>query len=443
MNKVSYELYTGVYNRITGKANMETENYEIDEGTGYVGYLEAFDLIVSNIRTVGSEEMSLELCAGRIATDAVTALISYPSNDVSLKDGFAVQSDDIAAASRRRPVKLAVIGSVFAGSRFDGKVSRGNCVKICSGAPIPRGANAVVSDEFCEEISAEEINVRADAEKGRNVLRAGAEVEAGSVIVGKGERLLPGYLGMAAAAGISRVSVYRRPKVAVVGVGDEVVAPGERLNIGQLYASNLVTMAAWLTTFDIPFVTSVVNDNEADIMQKLKEHLPDVDVILTSGGAWGSERDLVIGTLDKMGWNEIFHHVRMGPGKGIAFGIWEETPVFCLPGGPASNEMAFLQLALPGVLRMSGDVRHPLPSVTARLSDALESRHQAWTEFKDAMLSRDSEGNYNVELYRHRSRLQAIASANGLICIPEGAESLKAGTTVSVQVLLPGLEDVA
>lgn len=421
---------------------MGTDDYEIDEGADYVGYREAFNLIASNVHPVGIEEMPLDASVGRIAAADVVAQVSYPSTDVSLKDGFAVKSVDVAAASVQSTVFLKITGSVFAGSRFDGEVERGSAVKICSGAPIPRGADAVVSGEFCEEVSAEEVSIKADAEPGRNILRAGGEVKAGATIVSKGRWLLPGYLGLAAAAGISQVGVYRRPGVAVVGVGDEVVAPGADLSPGQLYASNLVTMEAWLASFGISCVTSVVNDNEEDIKRELRRRLPDVDVILTSGGAWGSERDLVIGSLAQLGWQEIFHHVRMGPGKGIAFGIWEGKPVFCLPGGPASNEMAFLQLALPGILRMSGDTRHPLQTVSARLTEDLRTRHLAWTEFKDATLSRDDAGNYHVGLYRNRSRLQAIASANSLICIPEGVASLRRGEVVPVQILAPRLDDI-
>ena len=288
----------------------------------------------------------------------------------------------------------------------------------------------------------EEVCVKANAERGRNVLRAGGEVKAKAIIVKIGGRLLPGYLGLAAAAGINRASVYRTPRVAVLGVGDEVVAPGEHLHPGQLYASNLVTMESWLASFGIPHNMSVVKDNKSAIKQELMNHLPDVDTILTSGGAWGSEGDLVINTLDELGWQEIFHHVRMGPGKGIAFGLWEGKPVFCLPGGPASNEMAFLQLALPGVMRMGGENRHPLQTVSARLAENLRGRHRAWTEFKDATLSCDSEGNYTVRLYRDRSRLQAIASANCLVCVPEGAESMNLGEVVPVQILAPRLENI-
>lgn len=420
----------------------DIENNEIDEGADYVGYREAFDLIISNIKTVGTEELALAAGVGRVAARDIIARDSYPTADVSLKDGYAIISGDIEKATVRHPVRLKVIGSVYAGSKFEGKVTKGNAVKICSGARIPYGAEAVVSVEFTEEAAGDEISVKADAARGRNILKGGAEVRAGEVIVKQGEKLLPGSLGMAAAAGSDKVVVYRRPELAIIGVGDEVVAPGEQLNPGQLYASNLVTMESWLASFGISCAASVVHDDEAAIKLELKKYFKNADVILTSGGAWGSERDLVIGVLNKLGWKELFHHVRMGPGKGIAFGLWEGKPVFCLPGGPASNEMAFIQLALPGVLRMSGDTRHPLQTVTAVLLENVKGRHPAWTEFKDAVLERNSSGNYSVKLYKHRSRLQAIASANSLICKPEGALSLNSGEVIQVQVLAPCVDDV-
>ncbi len=416
---------------------MEEKTNEIDEGIGYVGYGEALKLIHDNVKAVGVEELPLALSVGRIAAEDVIATVSYPSADVTLKDGYAVVSADVAKASERHPVRLKITGSVYAGSRHNLKVMQGSTVKVCSGAPIPPGAEAVVSEELCEEISPDEVLVKADAGIGRNVLVAGGEVRAGHIIVKKGGRFLPGYLGMAAAAGINQVSVYRRPATAIIGVGDEVVAPGADLNPGQLYASNLVTMEAWLMSFGISSTASIASDNRVAIKKALTRHIKDADVIITSGGAWGSERDLVVGVLDELGWREIFHHVRLGPGKGIAFGLLEGKPIFCLPGGPASNEMAFIQLALPGLLRMCGDTKHPLPTVTARLMENVEGRHPAWTEFKDAILSRDTQGDYHVRLYKHRSRLQAIASANGLLCVQEGINSLSAGEMVPVQVLIP------
>ncbi len=422
--------------------DFEKNPEEIDEGTDYVGYREAFDLINANVKTAGTEELALAAGVGRVTAVDIIAAESYPTADVSLKDGYAIISGDIEKAAPDNPVRLKITGSVYAGMKPGGKVTSGSAVKICSGGRIPPGAEAVVSIEFTEEAGEDAILVKADATRGRNIMNAGREVRAGDIIVKQGEKLLPGYLGLAAAAGIDKVTVYRRPELAIIGVGDEVVAPGGQLNPGQLYASNLVTMEAWLSFFGISCVASVVEDNEAAIAREFKKYFKKADVILTSGGAWGSERDLVVGVLNKLGWHELFHHVRMGPGKGIAFGIWNGKPVFCLPGGPASNEMAFIQLALPGILRISGDKEHPLRTVNAVLQEDIQGRHSAWTEFKDAVLERDRAGKYKVKLYKHRSRLQAIASASGLICKPEGAITLSAGDTVSVQLLEPRLRDV-
>lgn len=410
---------------------------EIDDGKGYIGYREALDIIGMNVRPLGTEELSLHLCVNRVTAAGLVARVSYPSIDVSLKDGFAVKSIDVADADNRNPMRLKVAGSVFAGSAYEGHVKNGVAVKVCSGSPIPDGADAVVSGEFCEEVSPGKVLIRADAGTGRNIMRAGAEVQAWSAIVGRGERLLPGHLGLAAAAGISRVMVHRRPRAAIISIGDEVVAPGGSLHVAQLYASNLVTMEAWLASFGVSCVTAVIADKEEFIRQKLKEDLSGADCILTSGGAWGSERDLVVGTLDKLGWRKLFHYVRMGPGKGVAFGLLDDKPVFCLPGGPTSNEMAFLQLALPALLRMGGDSMHPLKTVPAMLTEDVKGRHRAWTEFKDAVVNLDSCGRYKAALYKSRSRLQAIANAGGLICIPEGTESLREGDIVPVQLLTP------
>ena len=409
---------------------MATNNSpEIDEGASYLGYRDALNLVYANVHPVDTEKLPLDTCAGRIVAEDLVALVDNPSSDVSLKDGFAVKSEDIAQASAQHPVRLPVIGSVFAGAVFQGKVARGAAVKICSGSPIPRGADAVVAEEFCQEV-ASEVVVKANAEPGRNILRAGEEIKAGAIVIEKGKSLLPGYLGLAAVGGISRAMVYRRPKVAVIAIGDEVVAPGRKLRPGQLYASNLVTTCAWLTSYGVSSVNDVIGDDKEAIRSTLLKHIIDADAIITSGGAWDSERDLVVGILDKLGWRKFFHHVRMGPGKGISFGLLNNKPVFCLPGGPASHEKAFLQFALPGIVCMGGQMKHPLQTLSARLTKNMKSRHLHWTEFKDAYLSQDAEGNYLVTPYRNLSRLQAIARASCLICIPEGKDSLSAGDMV-------------
>jgi molybdopterin molybdotransferase len=407
---------------------------EIDEGATYRGYSEALKLVLSNMPPVGSEELGLEHCVGRILAEATVARVNSPSVDVSLKDGFAVRSADVAKAASQRPVHLRVIGSVYAGCEFEGLVHSGTAVRICSGSALPGGADAVVAGEFCEELPSE-VLVKVDAEAGRNVLSAGGDTKAGSTVVEKGEVLLPGRVGLLAAAGIDRVAVLRRPKVAIVAIGDEVVELGTPLRPGHLYASNLVTLRAWLSFFGIPCDTVVVRDDEDSIRRGLRSHLPGTDVVLTSGGAWGSERDLVIRVLEDLGWRELFRRVRMGPGKGVAFGVWKGKAVFCLPGGPPSNETAFLQLALPGILGMAGEGWQPFQVVSAKITRDLRSRHPAWTEFIRATLSQDSRGNLRATPHRPRSRLESMARATCLVVVPEGVSVLHRGQVVRVQVL--------
>jgi molybdopterin molybdotransferase len=409
---------------------------EIDEGAEYIGYKHALALILSNTRCRRIESLPLASCAGYITSENIVALVDSPTDDVSLKDGFAVKACDVADASPQHPVKLQVVGSVFAGSRFRDKISEGQAVKICSGSPVSAGADSIVSDEFCQEVSSK-VYISASADVVKNIFRAGEDVKAGTVILEKGKVLLPARLGLIAAAGISHLKVYHKPKVDLIAIGDEVIAPGQKLKEGQLYASNLVSIGAWLSCFNVPYGTTITVDNIEAIQRELLKSLPEVDTIITSGGAWESERDLIVKVLDGLGWKRLFHHVRMGPGKGIAFGIWKDKPVFCLPGGPPSNEMAFLQLALPGILHMAGQTGSLLFTVSARLTQDLKGRHQAWTEFKKAKLAYDEDGNYSVTPYSEVSRLKSMADSTCVLCKPEGLESLHRGQIVTVQIMVP------
>jgi molybdopterin molybdotransferase len=243
-------------------------------------------------------------------------------------------------------------------------------------------------------------------------------------------------------AGISSIKVRRRPRVAVISIGDQIALPVAKLRPGQHYAGNLIATAAWLASFGIACETSVVADNEDAILQEMQKHSRNVDAVLTIGGTLDTRRRFVIAALNKLGWQELFNQVRMEPGEKIVFGVWENLPVFCLPGDPAGNRMAFLQLALPALLRMSGETRHPLQTVPARLTEEVKGRYNNWTDFKDASISLDAGGCYTAALYKNRSSLQTIAGAGGLICIPEGKETLRSGEVVPVQLLASRLDDL-
>ncbi len=415
---------------------------EIDEGAGYIGFDDALRIVLANTGPAKTAIVSLASCTGCVSANDVFALVNSPTDNVSLKDGFAVKAYDVQNASPRHPVKLKIVGSVFAGSSFKDQLADGQAVQVCSGSMVPAGTDAVVSAEFCRRVNSE-VYIEEGIAKGRNVFYAGDDVRAGTLVLEKGKVILPARLGLIAAAGISHLEVYEKPRVCLIATGDEVVAIGQILKEGQLYASNLVGTEAWLSCFGIPCTTTIAADTINSIENELLKAFPQVDAIITSGGAWRSERDLIVRVLDGLKWRRIFHHVRIGPGKGMAFGVWRNKPVFCLPGGPPSNEMAFLQLALPGILNMSGLTGSALQTVTAELAQDVEGRHRAWTEFKKVKLRCNENGDYMVTPYLETSRLKSMADSSGLICKPEGVDRLYRGQAVDVQLMIPSFAGIS
>ena len=400
-----------------------------------IGLEQAREFVRYHIEPLESEEVPLLSGLGRVLSRAVFAGADSPSADVSLKDGYAVRACDTSRALRESPARLRLSGSRFAGEGGVVKAHAGACVKITSGAVLPEGADAVVGIEHCTE-TPEAVLVPDPVPPGLNVLVRGTDIAPGAVLGEPGDRLSPGRIGWLAAAGVDRVPVYRLPKVSLVATGDEVVAPGAPLRPGQLYASNLVALSSWLRDFGMATALRILPDRREELRRELPCAIEGHDVLLTSGGAWGSERDLVIGVLDELGWQRVFHRVRMGPGKAVGFGMLEGRPVFCLPGGPPSNEMAFLQLALPGILRLAGWCRPPFPCLTARLTEPVLGREIDWTQFKRGMLHQDKDGCLRVTPYHPRSRLESMVLADCLIGLPEGRERWEANQWVSVQVLM-------
>jgi molybdopterin molybdotransferase len=247
-----------------------------------------------------------------------------------------------------------------------------------------------------------------------------------------GEVLTPTRLGLLAAAGYDSLQVTRRPRIAILATGDEVVAPGQPLKLGKLYASNLVTLAAWCQRFGFQTTTQVLPDDPVRIRQGLTSSLKEYDAILTSGGAWKGDRDLVVDLLDDLGWQKIYHRVRMGPGKAVGFGLMGEKPVFCLPGGPPSNHIAFLELALPGLQRLSGWAKPGLPWVTTRMGESVKGQVD-WTQFVHGQLELRDQMSVFIPTWKDTSRLSSMAASNTVVMIPEGISQLPVGTWVAAQ----------
>lgn len=400
----------------------------------FIGFKEALELTLANVRAGDTEIISLQQLPGRVLSEDAVARVDCPSVSTSRKDGYAVRSTDLAAASEQNPVSMQIIGQLAAGDIANLKVASGQAVRITTGAPLPEGADAVLSEEFSRK-QEDKIAAHNTAEAGRNIHVRGADIRRGETIAAKDAKLTPALIGLLAAAGLDRAPVYKNPQVAVIATGDEVVAPGNPLPEGKLYASNMVALCAWLSVMGLPCTALLVADRKKEIEKAITRQLPEADVFLTSGGAWGSERDLILDVVEHLNWRGIYHRVRMGPGKPVAFGLMNGKPFFCLPGGPPSNEMAFLQLGLPALLKMKGDQAAPFPVAPARLTASIHGKKD-WTDFIHARLEK-REGQLWVQPARLKSGLQSMARKEALIIVPEARSELSAGETVDIQILSP------
>jgi len=398
----------------------------------FIGFSEALDLTLSHVTAGTAETLPLEHLVGKTLAKNIVARVDCPSVSTSRKDGFAVVAADLSQANEQNPVRLKVCGNLSAGDRRQIAIQRGQTVRVTTGAPLPAGADAVLSEEFCRRHS-DVIEAFNTAGAGRNIQQQGRDIRMGDALVAQGVKLNPAQIGLLAAAGLAAAEVYKSPKVAVIATGDEVVAPGRKLAKGQLYASNMTQIAAWLAQLGLPYLTQLVADQKKDIKGAIEKHLPDVDAFITSGGAWGSERDLILDVLAELNWQGIYHRVRMGPGKPVGFGLLNDKPFFCLPGGPSSNEMAFLQLGLPALLKMRGQPPVAFPTIPARLTKAVTGQKR-WTDFIHARLEK-RQGRLCVHPARLKSALQSMAQKQALIIIPEDREEFAAGETVDIQLI--------
>ena len=401
----------------------------------YIGFTRAYNLVCEKIAPLPSERRPLADCLDAVAAEDFYALVDVPSAATSLKDGYAVRAVDIAQASSDAPVRLPIVGLSAAGAFEQARVEPHTAMRILTGGRIPLNADAVVAEEFTHLLTDDTIAIEIETGAGRNILPKGADVNVGEKVVTAGEALTPGRLGLLAAAGKSDLQVFKKPRLAIVATGDEIVLPGTPLKAGQLYASNAVTLEAWCRRLGCETDLSIVPDQSDALVAALRDALGASDAVLTSGGAWSGERDLVSKSLDELGWQKIFHRVRLGPGKATGMGRVGQTPVFILPGGPPSNLIGFLKLALPGLLKLGGNSLPALPQRSVLLAESVQGPPD-WTQAVFGRLRSDREGRWNFQTDRQTSRLKAMGHAEALLTIPEGVERFSAGTHATVDLLM-------
>jgi len=395
---------------------------------------EALDKILSYNGPMGFEKVSILDALGRVIAEDVVAPRDLPPYDNSGMDGYALRHEDVKNASETNPVRLEVIEDLRAGFFSEKTVKQGQAIRIMTGAPIPKGADAVVPVEETERGDSFVIVLKS-AYPGKYVRRAGEDAKKGDKVISVGDMIRPSEIGMLASVGRSFVSVYQRPSVAILCTGEELVDVGESLNGAKIVSSNSYTLAAQVKECGaIPVQLGIAKDDKEEIKEKILQGLW-ADVFISSAGVSVGDYDFVRDVLKELGVELIFWRVAMKPGKPVAFWMFKDKPIFSLPGNPVSSMITFEQFVRPSLLKMMGHRQIFRPVVEAALKEEIR-KEPGKRHFIRAMVSFKNDGYFVTTTGPQGSGiLRSMVKANGLIVIPEDCELVRAGEKVKVQLL--------
>lgn len=381
--------------------------------------------------------MARRQAVGLVLADDVVASEVVPPFDNTAVDGYAVRANDVATAGDHA-VELAVVGEIAAGAGPGERVlAAGEAIRIMTGAPIPPGADAVVMVEDTERLGDDRVRVSASVEIGASIRPAGDDVRPGDVLFTAGTVVTPAVVGVLATINAHSVSVYPRPRVAVLSTGDELVDDGRALAPGEIRESNRQMLAAALEAAGCAVTDlGIVRDDEALLEATLRSAAADHDAVVTSGGVSMGDYDVVKAVLARiadMRWMQV----AIKPAKPFAFGLLDGTPVFGLPGNPVSSLVSFEMFARPALRRMMGHARLSRPSVVAVADDGLVRRPDGKTHLMRVTASFADDGRCHVRPVRAQGshQLAATATADAIAVVPDG-DGVPAGADVAVLLLL-------
>lgn len=401
-------------------------------------------LLLDTVNTLETEKVPLIEALGRISAKNQTSDIDISPFDHSAMDGFAVVASDLANATPEAPIELPVIDEIPAGAYYDKVLQPGTCVRIMTGAPIPDGANAVVKYEIVTNLENDgrapgRVAFSAPTSAGDNIRQKGEEIAAGEVAIKAGEPLSPAGAGLLASCGLSQVEVYKRPRVAVIPIGSELVEPNTLPLPGQIRDGNSYAIGASVVRAGgIPHLHSIVPDDKDMLAAAVLEAVEESDFVVTSGGASSGDFDYIQQVVKEQG--ELFmDFVNMRPGKAQTFGLVKNTPVFGLSGNPAAAYCGFEMLVRPALRKMQGYATLDRPRVWARLSRDMKKKDSRRIYLRST-LERLDDGSLQVRPAKSQSSglFSPFQSGNCLAILPEGvpaSKKVEAGTLVECLLL--------
>ncbi len=405
----------------------------------YIEVERARELILGDVKApLSTEKVDLLAALGRVLCEEVIADRDVPPQDNSAMDGYGLRAAESEAA-QFKPLRMPVIADIPAGRPWSGELLAGAAVRIMTGASLPAGVDAVVRRELVEELD-EAIILKAPVVLGNDIRRAGEDVRQGETVLAMGTRITPAAIGMLAAVGMPYVSVVRKPKVAVLATGDEIVDFHQVPGPGTIRNSNSFSMAALvLQAGGVPQIFPITRDDPAVIRQALLEAVSGSDLVLTSGGVSMGDYDFLQDVIRDLPEAQVrFWQVCMKPGKPLLYSQVAGKPVIGLPGNPVSTMVSFEQFVRPLMKKMAGwaDSALLLPKERAIVVDDLSSpgsrRHYA-----RGIAARDKVGKLTVKLTGAQGSgiLNSMVKGNCLVVQPSGAVGARAGEEVEIEWL--------
>ncbi len=410
---------------------------------------DARERILSFFSRLEPAEVSLLDALDMVLAEDLVAPQDVPPLANSAMDGYAVVASDLSEASESSPVDLPVAFSVAAGQLPSAALKPGSVVRIMTGAPVPDGADSVVPFEDTDELerrkngnaAEDRIGIKLAAQPGDNIREAGEDIAKGEVVLRSGSLLRPGAIGVAASLGRSHVMAYRRPVVAIISTGDELLDPGAQPQPGKIYNSNAYSIAAEVKRYGgVPVISGIARDTVESLENRLADAVESADMVVTSAGVSKGDYDVVKDVLAKKGEIALWS-VRMRPAKPLAFGTLDgpggrKVPHLGLPGNPVSAMVAFEQFGRPAIHLMMGRSELQKPSIEAILDDPVNN-FDGRRVYARVVVYRAESGELRARSTGTQSSgaLTSMSAANGLAICPDDVAKIEAGETVTVEML--------
>jgi len=396
---------------------------------------QALENVKAGLSPIGCETITIDQALGRVLGKDVASRVTQPPKNVSSMDGYAVRAEDVAVV----PVTLTRIGESQAGSGFDGAVASGQTVRTFTGAPIPDGADTMVIQEVTE-VDGDQILVKETAPLGDFIRPKGLDFNNGDVLLKQGQVLSARDIGLLAAMNVPWISVRRRPRVAIIATGDEVVMPGDPLGPDQILSSNTLALAGYIRALGGDPVNLGIARDTVDSLREVLNAAKGVDLIMTIGGASVGDYDLVQQVMGEEGLKLDFYKVAMRPGKPMIFGHLNEIPVLGLPGNPVSAGVTCVVFLTKAMELMLGNDADVTANETVLLGKDLPENGQR-QDYIRAELSKAEDGAISATPFgfQDSSMMERFAKADCLIVRAPHAAIIKAGERVEIIRLSMGL----